>query len=274
MNMLNNPLSRITLSFVYKAWKFLVGTWYRVDTQNRPPYVKIKLSFNGEEVKFFHPAKTSEDLWRSRRLSGREPEVESVFKPKLGWTVMDIGAHIGYYTIKASKKVGSAGRVICAEAYSENYELLLKNLEINSCFNVKALKKAITNYDGSTRLFFGSDSGHNTLLEESVFATTESENVVAVTLDTLFNQQQIEFVDLAKIDIEGNELNLLKGANQVLTEGMIHRLVMEVHTPITKNNPVHIYLQDFGYNVSVIRRRFAGLYPTRHHIYAVKPQKN
>ena len=266
----NNPLSRLTLSFAYKAWKFLLGTWYRVDTEKIPPYVEVELNIDSDIVKFFHPAKSSEDLWRSRRLSGREPEVESVFKPKLGWTVLDIGAHIGYYTIKASKKVGSNGRVICAEAYSGNYDLLLKNLEINSCFNTKAVKKAITNYDGSTRIFFGSDSGHNTLLEESVFATADCEDVDAITLDTLFDQQQIEFVDLAKIDIEGNELNLLKGANRILTDGRIHRLVMEVHTPTTKNNPIHKYLQDFGYNVSVIRHRFAGLYPTRHHIYAVK----
>lgn len=268
--MYNNHISRITLLLAYKAWKFLVSSWYRVDSKNRPPYVVVELSFNGELVKFFHPAKSSEDLWRSRRLCGREPEVESVFKPKLGWTVLDIGAHIGYYTIKASKKVGPNGRVICAEAYSGNYNFLIKNLEVNSCFNVEALKKAITNYDGSTKLFFGSDSGHNTLLEKSVFATTEYENVDAITLNTLFNQQQIEFVDLAKIDIEGNELNLLKGANQVLTDGKIKRLVIEVHTPITTNNSVHIYLQDLGYDVSVIRRRFVGLYPTRHHIYAIK----
>lgn len=267
---MSNPLSRFTLSLAYKAWKFLVGTWYRIDTNNIPPYVVVKLNFDGEEVTFFHPAKSSEDLWRSRRLSGREPEVESVFKPKLGWTVLDIGAHVGYYTIKASKKIGSNGKVICVEAYSGNYELLLKNIEVNSCHNVKALKKAMTNYDGSTQLFFGSDSGHNTLLEESVFVTTEYEKVDAITLDTLFNEQKIEFVDIAKIDIEGNELNLLKGANQVLTEGKIKRLVMEVHTPITRNNPIHIYLQDLGYDVSVIRSRFAGLYPTRHHIYAVK----
>jgi len=268
--MSNNPLSRITLTLAYKAWKFLVGTWYRVDTKNKTQYVVVELKFNGEKVKFYHPAKASEDLWRSRRLSGREPEVESVFKPKLGWTVLDIGAHVGYYTVKASKKVGSDGRVICAEAYSGNYELLIKNLEINSCLNVMAINKAITNYDGSTQIFFGSDSGHNTLIEKSVFVTTESEDVDAITLDTLFIQQQIDFVDLAKIDIEGNELNLLKGANQILTDGRIRRLVIEVHTPITKNNPVHKYLQDLGYNVTVIRRRFAGLYPTRHHIYAVK----
>ncbi|MFC1755418.1 FkbM family methyltransferase [Thermoproteota archaeon] len=268
--MSNNPFSHFTLSLAYKAWKFLVGIWYRVDTKNISPYVVVELNFDGEAVKFFHPAKSSEDLWRSRRLSGREPEVESVFKPKLGWTVLDIGAHIGYYTIMASKKVGSNGQVICVEAYSGNYDLLLKNIKVNSCHNVKALKKAITNYDGSTQLFFGSDSGHNTLLEKSVFATTECEDVDAITLDILFSEQKIEFVDLVKIDIEGNELNLLKGANHVLNEGKIQRIVIEVHTPITRNNPIHIYLQKFGYNVSVIRSRFAGLYPTRHHIYAVK----
>ncbi|MFQ6134866.1 MAG: FkbM family methyltransferase [Nitrososphaerales archaeon] len=222
-------------------------------------------------MKLLHPTKTPEDLWRAKRLGGREPEVEDVFRPKSGWTVLDVGAHIGYYTVKSSKMVGEGGRVVSIEPYRENYELLLKNLELNSCSNVQVIKKALTNYNGSTKLYFGTDSGHNTLLEESVFATEEWEKVDAVTLDSLLNELGIESIDLAKIDVEGNELNLLEGARGVLTEGRIHRLVVEVHTPRALNNSIHRYLRDLGYEVSVIRRRFPPLHPTRHHIYATRP---
>lgn len=248
-----------------------MGLLYRVDEKKIPPYVVVELSIDGTPVKLLHPAKTSEDLWRSKRIGGREPEVESVFKPKSGWTVLDVGAHIGYYTLKSSKMVGEGGRVVSVEPYRDNHELLLKNLELNSCTNVQAIKKAVTNYNGSTRLYFGTDSGHNTLLGDSVFATDSFEDVDAVTLDSLLKELGIESIDLAKIDVEGNEMSLLEGAREVLTEGRIHRLVIEVHSPRTANNPVHKYLRDLGYGVSVIKRRFSPIHVTRHHIYATKP---
>ncbi len=269
----HDPVSRKALMIAYGVWKFIVGILFRLDDRKKSPHVIVELSIEGTDVKLFHPAKTSEDLWRSKRIGGREPEVESVFKPERGWTVLDIGAHVGYYTVKSSKMVGEEGQVVSVEPFRGNHELLLKNLETNSCTNVQVVKKALTNFNGSTKLYSGTDSGHNTLLGESVFATDTWEDVDAVTLDTLLDELGIDSIDLAKIDVEGNELSLLEGARRVLTEGRIHRLVLEVHTPRITNNPVHKILRDSGYEVTVLRHRFPTIRATRHHIYATKPSE-
>lgn len=271
VDMSRHLVSRKALMIAYRVWRFILRMLFRVEPIWRNVPVIVELIFNGKTVKLLHPAKTPEDLWRAKRLGGREPEVESFFRPERGWTVLDAGANIGYYTVKASKMVGKRGRVVSVEPYHENHELLLQNLELNSCSNVQVVKKALTDYNGSTRLYLGTDSGHNTLLGGSVFATGEWENVDAVTLDTLLRELGIESIDLAKIDVEGEELNLLEGARESLTEGRIHRLVVEVHSRSTEDNPVHRYLRDVGYDVSVIKRRFPSLRATRHHIYATLP---
>ena len=69
-------------------------------------------------------------------------DIIKYFRPSKGDCVIDVGAHIGLYTIIGSKRVGSDGRVIAIEAYPENFELLKKNAKLNNLENTIVLNYA------------------------------------------------------------------------------------------------------------------------------------
>ena len=61
------------------------------------------------------------------------------FLPSDGDTVIDIGAHLGLYSIMGSKLVGKNGRVIAIEAHPQNFEILKRNISLNGLANVRTL---------------------------------------------------------------------------------------------------------------------------------------
>lgn len=84
-----------------------------------------------------------------------EPKTTSLFKKVIreGDIVVDVGAHIGYYTLLASRLVGDTGKVYAFEPEPRNYDLLLKNLELNNVKNVVAIKKAVSNKKGTLKFY-------------------------------------------------------------------------------------------------------------------------
>lgn len=74
-----------------------------------------------------------------------------------GMTVVDIGASIGYYTLIAAKLVGKTGVVYAFEPEPCNYELLIKNIELNGFTNIVPIKKAVSNRHGKAKLYFEKD---------------------------------------------------------------------------------------------------------------------
>ena len=118
--------------------------------------------------KFLHPNNTKLLKFKSRRygfeffcrnnkddfklMTIHEDELMKYFVPEEGDIVVDVGAHIGLYTIIASKRVGLSGKVFSIEPDPVNFEILGKNIRINHLENVVALnyalilKKAIKTY--------------------------------------------------------------------------------------------------------------------------------
>jgi FkbM family methyltransferase len=64
-------------------------------------------------------------------MTRHEDVIIEYFRPKEGDMVVDIGAHIGRYTIIASKRVGANGKVIAIEANPSNFEMLKRNIQLN-----------------------------------------------------------------------------------------------------------------------------------------------
>ena len=82
-------------------------------------------------------------LWKWSLLEGFESKFV-VDKIKSGWTVLDIGANIGFYTIQFSNQVGLNGKVIAVEPAADNLYLLKKNIKVNHLKNVSIIEKAIS----------------------------------------------------------------------------------------------------------------------------------
>jgi FkbM family methyltransferase len=129
-------------------------------------------------------------------------------------TVVDLGANIGYYSVIASKLVGTSGRVFAFEAHPLVFDYLRRNLEINDCDNVVAVERAASDLVASSPFVLNGLEGG--FLTRSV--TNEDHVVVqTTTLDAFFAEQAWPSVDLVKIDIEGAETAALTGM-KVLSE--------------------------------------------------------
>jgi len=150
-----------------------------------------------------------------------EPErrfVESFLRP--GMTVLDIGAHHGFYTLLAARKVGKEGRVISFEPSPRERKKLLWHLRLNRCTNVQVAGVALGSQAGKRDFFMvkGRDTGCNSLRPPNVSEPTEVLKVSVATLDAYLRQHGIERVDFIKMDVEGAEREVLRGAEQQLSQ--------------------------------------------------------
>lgn len=149
---------------------------------------------------------------------------------KEGMTVLDIGAHHGFYTILASKKVGPAGRVIAFEPSPREERRLLLHLKLNHCNNVKVEPLALAGQDGDATFFImeGRDTVFNSLRPPAVSRPTEKITVSTSTLDNYLKKERIHHVDFIKIDAEGAELEILKGAKSLFNQNSSPVIMIEV----------------------------------------------
>ena len=130
-----------------------------------------------------------------------------------GMTVLDIGGHAGLYTLIASKCVGPAGRVLTFEPSPRERARLMKHLAINHCGNVTVQPVALGDADGEATLYVvhGNETGCNSLRPGDVGAS-QPVQVPLRRLDDLHARGEIGHVDVVKMDVEGGELSVLKGA--------------------------------------------------------------
>jgi FkbM family methyltransferase len=143
-----------------------------------------------------------------------------------GALVVDVGSHIGYNTVYASRLVGPTGRVVAVEPAADNVRVLRENITANAIENVVVHMVAAGRAHEVRDLFLrGEVSAVNSLFPESVYATvTGVEQVRVAPLDHLVDGDP----DLVKIDVEGAELDVLAGMARLLRRSAI-RLIVEWH---------------------------------------------
>ncbi len=166
-------------------------------------------------------------------LATYENAIFRLFKPKERDNFIDVGAHVGRYSIMAAKRIGSLGRVIAIEAHPETFELLNKNIKLNGLANVTTINAVATSEKGKVKLFLpGQDSGltvYNTIMINRAKPTENFLEVEANTLDNILSEYSMHRVNYLKIDVEGAELEVLKGAVNTLSSNKDITLVVEVH---------------------------------------------
>jgi len=133
-----------------------------------------------------------------------------------GMTVVDIGAHAGLYTMIASKLVGDRGRVVAFEPSPRERERLHRHLGLNRCGNVTIEPVALGDHTGEATLFVvqNGETGCNSLHPGDV-GDTRPVTVELRRLDDYLARGEITRVDVVKMDIEGAELSVLRGAENL-----------------------------------------------------------
>ena len=161
-------------------------------------------------------------------LPGHEEHLAQRFTPREGDTVIDIGAHIGRYTITSSKQVGSTGKVVAIEADPDNFQLLKRNIALNKLTNVLPLNYAVFSTRTIMKLYEQSASAKYNSIMLTRARTMNYVEVNADTLDSILEQNRINQVNWIKIDVEGAEFEVLKGSTKTLSSNDISLLV-EIH---------------------------------------------
>jgi FkbM family methyltransferase len=197
-------------------------------------------------------------------MTGHEDDLIKFFIPEEGDTVVDIGAHIGHYTILSSMRVGPNGKVIAVEAHGGNFDMLNRNVKLNHLNNVVTLNYAVFSEETKIKLFLPAQESdftiYNTVMTDRGGKGGEKfVEVDANTLDNLLRQNGVkaEDVNWVKIDVEGAELEVLKGATNVLSRSENIALLIEVHGSHLYE-PIKEFIYGFDFKIEFEKSNEAG----------------
>jgi FkbM family methyltransferase len=207
---LHKPWDEKAKSIAFR-WKSIKSEW--TETLSRIP-VPVRLPFGAWWV----PRK---DNLGELLLAGKFEKSEIGFVQRFlqpGMAVLDLGAHHGLYTLLASECVGSRGRVVSFEPSWRERRALRLHVLMNLCRNVTIEDVALGNENARTNLFVveGSQTGCNSLRPPDAASATSPVPIRVRRLDDWLQSHKIDRVDFIKLDVEGAELDVLKGASRLL----------------------------------------------------------
>ncbi len=146
-----------------------------------------------------------------------EKETVDWFRSNL--VVLDIGANVGQYTLIAARDVGPNGRIHASEPNPISYRRLASNIEINSFENVSAHALAVSDSAGEVTLYV---PDHDNMGGASLQSSQTGQRNIAVrcvTIDEWARSADLDAtprIDLIKIDVQGLESAVLRGAREVM----------------------------------------------------------
>ena len=168
-----------------------------------------------------------------------------------GGTFIDVGVNKGDFTLLAARVVGESGRVLAFEPEPENCRWIAKSVARNAYRNIQLEQLALSDRNGEAELYLGTKSGWHSLVPGGDDQPGKTVQVSIRTLDDFLAKQGWERpVDMIKIDVEGADMQVLRGATRVLAENPGLVLLVDIH-PEHGVNPQALcdYLRDRGFAI-------------------------
>lgn len=135
---------------------------------------------------------------------------------KKGDNVIDVGAHVGYYTFLMSKLVGESGKVFSFEPDPDNFNLLKKGVEVNNLKNVEIIQKAVSKENSKIKLYLSdTDRATNRIYDAGINDAHKIIEVDTCSIDEFLNEKRIK-INFIKIDAEGSEQGVIDGMKGII----------------------------------------------------------
>ncbi len=207
-----------------------------------------------------------------------EPEVVQLLIQLLqpGDSFIDVGAHIGYFSLLAASLVGEKGLVLACEPEGSNYNRILQNVQLNGFSNLRVLNVAVGNERKDTQFFVNSDNdgGHalwdvgNHPFNQKSKQSPIAKNIRMETLDYLSAQHRLHNLKLIKIDTEGAEYNILSGAVDLLTRVKVPYIIAEVNAfglkqMRTSEIELRKFMESLGYETYILTGQYPNVIPLK-----------
>jgi FkbM family methyltransferase len=164
--------------------------------------------------------------------------MKSYLKP--GMTFVDVGANIGSHTVHGARLVATEGRVFSFEADPETFKLLAWNVRLNGVDNATLFNECVSDKCGPVVFNVNANSARNSLLRPG----SSQISLSASTLDRLLPPGLQ--ADLLKIDVEGGDYLVLKGARRIFESSPPRVVVIEATSCKTE---IEHFLLSYGYRL-------------------------
>jgi FkbM family methyltransferase len=252
-----NFFSNIIISLWRGPLSFIrVYLYKKRNNKNIKPYFK-KISYDGLIIDMYVDVQES---WVSREVDLRGIHEEHILEKIIqnlepGDTFVDVGANVGQHSLFAAKKIGSAGYVIACEPIPSSAENVQKSIEVNKFNQMKVVQKAISNTTEDTHFYH---YGYSDISGKSNNFSDKESNKITVAQTTLdIELEQCSRVDLIKIDVEGYEMDVLRGAKKII-EKFKPAIILEFSPVFYKklqaqdSTDILQFLFDYGYEITDI----------------------
>lgn len=226
-------------------------------THNRSPHEAVLTHVNNDIFIL------RRDVVDRYELRSYESSVFPTFLERLapGMCVFDIGAHIGLYALAAAKRIGTTGKVFAFEPSPASAHILEHHLVLNGYQDrVEIVRSAVTDTVGVLSFFVRGHSmcaslarGNLSRCTTATRSRVQEIRVPSLTLDSFCTSRSIA-PSIMKIDVEGGELRVLKGARSLLLQDHDVAMICEIHPREmarcgATESALHAYVTEVGYQL-------------------------
>ena len=193
-----------------------------------------------------------------------EKDVKQEFSQNVneGDTVIDVGAHIGEYTLLGAKLVGDKGFIISVEPDHNALKSLKENIILNDFKNCLILEKAVGEKVETKSLYKVSEEDVYGYLDPYVLnkKLMKHSEIEVTTIDEIILSKNLNLVNLLKIDVEGFEYEVLLGCNDALKKNKIKKIIIELHPKYLKykginEDLIYTFLKKHGFKIKKIQEK-------------------
>ena len=222
---MSNLITKITIIFKLKKeiknWK--IPILYYFGLKNREEVIKFKnglkciIRNKSDSIAFLEVFFLNTNDWMDE------------FKIKEKDIVIDIGAHVGYFSMYSSINA-KQGKIFAFEPYDKSFELLIKNLDINRIKNVIPQNLGVTKESGTSTLYLKKDFSIGNSIYKNLNSDSKIE-IKTISVQDIIKNNNLQKINILKLDCEGAEYQILLNLDHETLE-KIDKIVSEMHPKI------------------------------------------